>query len=238
MQAFDGREIVVDRVGVVLLGPRQARLGFGQLSGRGVALPRPGHHQPVGLARLLHGWTGAIDALACKDQLAVGLVDLESDGVRDRIRLGHGLANARIGDVQFGHPLASLKQAPLQLDEAQGQVGMAARAGLLEVEEGTIGHNAWGEIGAGDTRPYLGRLDRLTGHLKLATADRRLQTVGQAKVEGGDVGRVHDASDRAGVQADGQVEGRDGDRFCLLGDIQSPLGLRQRNLRARPSRVR
>src|SRR5262249_36951280 len=94
LQAFDGGEVIVDRVGVVLLCPRQTRLRFGQLSGRRVTLARSGHYQPISLSRLIHGRSRAIDALARENQLAVGLIDLKSDGVRDRIRLSHGLANA------------------------------------------------------------------------------------------------------------------------------------------------
>ena len=115
----------------------------------------------------------------------------------------------------------------------KGQIEVAARAGLLEVQEVALGHDARGEVGAGDARAFLGHLHGLAGHLELATAaDGRLQTVGQAQREGRDVGRVHDAGGGADVEADGQVEGRDGDGLRLLGEIESPLGLGQRDLGA------
>jgi hypothetical protein len=66
-------------------------------------------HQSIRLARLLHGWTGALDSLPRGYELTIALIDLEGDGVGNRIRLGQRLTDARVRQPQFPDALASVE---------------------------------------------------------------------------------------------------------------------------------
>src|SRR5262249_3507506 len=146
----------------------------------------------VRLARKLDGRAGAVDAFARRHELAVSLGDLEGDGVCDRLRLRHGLADARIGHAQLCHTLASLEQLPLQLDEAYRQVEVTGRVVLPEIEQVSFGDDAGGEVGAGNARAFLSDLDGLAGYAEFATGVYGLlQAISQADGEGRHVGGVH-----------------------------------------------
>src|SRR4051794_23563643 len=77
----DRRQVVVDRVEVVLLGAGQRGLGVGDLGGGRVALDRPRPDEAVILAGLLHRRAGAVDPQSGRHEPPVILVDLERDRI-------------------------------------------------------------------------------------------------------------------------------------------------------------
>jgi hypothetical protein len=108
---------------------------------------------------------------------------------------------------------------------------VAARGGLLVVEQTAARHDARSEIGAGDARTLLRGLHRLTRDAELAAvADGRTQAIGQLLGERRRLGRIHDARDGADVEADSEVEGRYRDSLLFLGNIENPLCLGQGDL--------
>ena len=180
-----------------------------------------------------------VDSLLRCHHLVVGLVNLESDGVGDRLGLGHRRADARIVHAHLGDSLASLVEPPFQFDKAQAQVGVAAWAGLLEVVGIALGHDSWSKIGLRDARAFLRYLHGLAGNLELATiADGLLQAVGKAHGKRWYVGRVDDGGGCADIETDGQIKSRDRHGFRFLGDIDRPLSLSQGDFGAGLSRAR
>src|SRR5262245_31890384 len=83
LKANQGNEVIVNRIEVVLLRTGQRTLGIGYFCGRCVAYPGTGAHEPVILGRLGHRWARAVDPPTCRNQVTIGLGNLEGDGVRD-----------------------------------------------------------------------------------------------------------------------------------------------------------
>ena len=137
IQAVHRDQVAIPGVQVILLGTGQRGLRVGDLGRRGRALAEPQLHEPVVLARLVDRRAGIVDADPGGDGVPVGLVDLERDIIRDRLGLGHGLADLRVRHAGRGDPPTALEERPLEPDEPQPQVGVAVQLLLLEVRTGS-----------------------------------------------------------------------------------------------------
>src|SRR5437870_4088654 len=131
LQAGQGDEVIVNRIQVGLLGACEGTLGVGNLGRRCIPHVGPGAYQPVILLRLDHGGAGPVDRQASGNQVAIGLGNLEGDGIRDGLRLGNGRSDLRVGNAKFSYTLAAFKQAPFEFDAAHSQVGVSSWGRLL-----------------------------------------------------------------------------------------------------------
>ena len=157
----------------------QRCLGVGNVpGGRGEALAEPELHEPVVLGRLFHSRAGIVDTDPGRDA-AVGLIDLESNIVGDRLGLGHGLAYFRVCDASRGDPPTALKESPPRRTNARRK-SVTIQLLLLEIQQRSIRDDLEGEVEARDAAPLHGNFDRPLDDVEFTPlADGGLKAIGE-----------------------------------------------------------